>query len=489
MVSVLRLGLIVALLSGAWAQQVRLETDVKSGTFTIATLPATPFTGQMVIARDANPDCSTGGGANIVICRWTGSTWTMLAQTSVPVANLSSVPGTNGQLLFNNSGAVGAEDPVVSGPDAVGASPTKPPVQVSGIGADGFVHRFLLDNSGDLNVIFPTAQAVTVSGVATASNQTSGAQKTQIVDSSGNVIASTSNALNVSANITNSSLPVTGTFFQATQPVSIADGSQVTLGAKADAKNSATDTTAITIMQVMKEISFMTQNPATTPVTGTFFQATQPISCASGATCPTNSTLQAGSAIVGKVGIDQTTPGTTNAVSATNFPTTVDTNTGNASASTPRVVLASNQPAVTVAQSTAANLNATVVGTGTFAVQNTPQSSSGSASAGTAFFASALTTATTVKASAGNLWGGSLYNPNATTCFLQVFNAASGSVTLGTTTPIFSFAVPNGPATSNLPGLPVAWSNFGTAISVAATTTATGASTCATGMTVNLSYS
>jgi hypothetical protein len=52
--------------------------------------------------------------------------------------------------------------------------------------------------------------------------------------------------------------------------------------------------------------------------------------------------LSAGSAIIGKVGIDQTTPGTTNAVHATNFPTTVDTNSGNKSASTPRVVVATD---------------------------------------------------------------------------------------------------------------------------------------------------
>jgi hypothetical protein len=98
---------------------------------------------------------------------------------------------------------------------------------------------------------------------------------------------------------------VTGTFYQTTQPVSMAsaqvasgayasgsiasgaiasgaiaagalasgaavsgafaDGSLVTLGTKADAKNSATDTTAVTLMQVMKEISYMAQNPATTP--------------------------------------------------------------------------------------------------------------------------------------------------------------------------------------------------------------------------------
>lgn len=47
---------------------------------------------------------------------------------------------------------------------------------------------------------------------------------------------------------------------------SISDGAEVTLGSKADAKSTATDTTAITIMQVLKEISAMVQAPASTPV-------------------------------------------------------------------------------------------------------------------------------------------------------------------------------------------------------------------------------
>lgn len=57
--------------------------------------------------------------------------------------------------------------------------------------------------------------------------------------------------------------------------------------------------------------------------------------------------IAAGSSIIGKVGIDQTTPGTTNAVSETNLPTVVDTNSGNKSASTLRFVLATDQPALT----------------------------------------------------------------------------------------------------------------------------------------------
>lgn len=60
-----------------------------------------------------------------------------------------------------------------------------------------------------------------------------------------------------------------GTFaVQATE----ADGANTTLGAKADAKSTATDTTAITIMQVLKQISASVQAPPSQAVTnaGTF---------------------------------------------------------------------------------------------------------------------------------------------------------------------------------------------------------------------------
>jgi hypothetical protein len=52
----------------------------------------------------------------------------------------------------------------------------------------------------------------------------------------------------------------------------VADGANVVLGAKADAKSTATDTTAVTIMSVLKEISAMEQAPASRAVTnaGTF---------------------------------------------------------------------------------------------------------------------------------------------------------------------------------------------------------------------------
>ena len=124
--------------------------------------------------------------------------------------------------------------------------------------------------------------------------------------------------------------PVTGTFWQATQPVSGAltanagtnlntsalalesggnlAGINSLIGAKTDAKSTATDATSVSAMQVWKEISALEQAPAsravtnagtfavqaaesgtwtvtgaggTFPVTGTFWQATQPVSVAS----------------------------------------------------------------------------------------------------------------------------------------------------------------------------------------------------------------
>jgi hypothetical protein len=72
---------------------------------------------------------------------------------------------------------------------------------------------------------------------------------------------------------------------------SFADNSIATLGAKADAKSTATDTTSISAMSVWKQVSASVQ----ALVVGTV--------------------LAAGSALIGKVGIDQTTDGTTNKVS------------------------------------------------------------------------------------------------------------------------------------------------------------------------------
>ena len=122
----------------------------------------------------------------------------------------------------------------------------------------------------DGTVAMSGAVTATVSGVSTAAAQTDGSQKSKIVDGSGNVIGATSNALDV--NLKSGS--IANTSFAST----IADGANVTLGAKADNKSTATDTTAVSAISLLKEISYMEQNPASRIVTGTFWQTTQPVS-------------------------------------------------------------------------------------------------------------------------------------------------------------------------------------------------------------------
>lgn len=98
----------------------------------------------------------------------------------------------------------------------------------------------------------------------------------------------------------------------------------------------------------------------TTKVIGTInIAAAQTIATVTAVTAITNA-LPAGANLLGKVGIDQTTPGTTNAVFATNFPTTVDTNSGNKSASTIRIVLATDQPNFTTPLNVALAANQSV---------------------------------------------------------------------------------------------------------------------------------
>lgn len=86
-------------------------------------------------------------------------------------------------------------------------------------------------------------------------------------------------------------------------------------------------------------------------------------------------------------------------------------------------------------------------------------------------------TAVAIKASSGRVYGYSLFNPSIATVFIQFFNVAAASVTVGTTTPLFVVAVPAGGAVNVLAALPI---TFSAAFSMAATTTATGSTAPAT---------
>lgn len=106
------------------------------------------------------------------------------------------------------------------------------------------------------------------------------------------------------------------------------------------------------------------------------------------------------------------------------------------------------------------------------------------------FLNAAVTTAVNVKTAPGSMYGFVLMNTGAATCFLQIFNTTAANVTLGTTVPVLSIPVSVNSAT--VPGITaLSLSNspmpFNVAMSVAATTSATGGGTCAA-MVVNILF-
>jgi hypothetical protein len=186
--------------------------------------------------------------------------------------------------------------------------------------------------------------------------------------------------------------------------------------------------------------------------------------------------------------------------------TTTDTNSGVKSAGTQRVVLATDQPqltnalkvdgsAVTQPVSVAAVVHVddnsgslTVdapVGTPVFSTP-TP-STTGGWSKITAL--AQTTTKKAVKASAGTFGGYYAFNPNTAATYIQVFDVASASVTLGSTAPDMVFCIPgnaSGGAAANLEftnGV-----NMATAITLACTTTATGSTAPSTGLDLTLFF-
>lgn len=94
-------------------------------------------------------------------------------------------------------------------------------------------------------------------------------------------------------------------------------------------------------------------------------------------------------------------------------------------------------------------------------------------------------TAVAVKASAGRIYGYHLYNSNITTAFVQVYNVAQVGVTVGTTTPNTTYALPPNSGVDMMFDIPITYS---TAITIAATTTITGGTAPTTGLLTNFYY-
>jgi hypothetical protein len=239
-----------------------------------------------------------------------------------------------------------------------------------------------VSGSGVLNVAASSLPLPT--GAATSANQTNGSQKTQVVDGSGNVIGSTSNALDVQ--IKNSSIAATqsgtwnindisGTISLPTGAATYAaqtNGTQKNQIVGSGGNIANVDIVSGTLLGT--EYGIVTN----TVVHGHYISGGggyADLKCtasgvllvdASGTTVPVSGTvaatqsgtwnvgLNAGSNLVGKIGIDQTTPGTTNAVSLAQIgSTTMATGNGVVGTGVQRVAIASDNTAfgVNAAQS------------------------------------------------------------------------------------------------------------------------------------------
>ena len=171
-------------------------------------------------------------------------------------------PGSSNASVGTNNAAIPTSSTLVGGSDGTTLRPIK-------TDATGIVQAAVTSS------VLPT-------GAATSANQTSGSQKTQISDSSGNAV--TIRHLN--------DQPVNGDW--GLETISVTHGLSTLGNQYIDVKvNSSTNAMLVDA------------SSATVTVTGTV-AATQSGTWGVG--------LNAGSNIVGKVGIDQTTPGTTNGV-------------------------------------------------------------------------------------------------------------------------------------------------------------------------------
>ena len=134
-----------------------------------------------------------------------------------------------------------------------------------------------LDTPLNVHDASPASQAVTNVGTfavqeATLDGAISGG-KVKVSAAAGDVIVEVSDGTNVIGTVTHP-VQIAGpvTISSGTVAATIADGADVTLGAKADAKSTATDTTPVSVVSILKEISAMEQAPASRAVTnaGTF---------------------------------------------------------------------------------------------------------------------------------------------------------------------------------------------------------------------------
>lgn len=284
------------------------RTSVEITESAAATSGGTPFLLNVhTLAASTHNPCNftARGTANGIRCDAVTGSLSALGAANINSTQINgvSVTGTPavGQIPIATSATTSAwADPVTSGNQAavttqtITATGALTGVTVTGIGTvlvtisgtyAGVAFNFEGTPDGTFSPAFPVnASQLDAASIVSASG-TLGANATRswLVDAAGftkirvNATAYTSGTANITitpvyhqfvpwtnANITN--IPhVVADSLAGNVAVTKADGSDVTLGAKADAKSTATDTTAITVMQVLKEISAMAQAPAALP--------------------------------------------------------------------------------------------------------------------------------------------------------------------------------------------------------------------------------
>lgn len=185
----------------------------------------------------------------------------------------------------------------------------------------------------------------------------------------------------------------------------------------------------------------------------------------------TNTSVSSSSLTLFNIYLDSSAVGgadATSTVTATNFPATVDTNTGASSASTLRIVSASNDPVVTT-------LASAIIPIGLLS----------------SYSSNAFTnTLVPIKPTPGAIDWIDVHNPdtNGNNAYVQCFDLAVGSVTLGTTPPKFSFFIPAGGGKFIPFPYGLDQSSFQTAITCAATTTYGGLTAPLSPLEINLLF-
>lgn len=264
---------------------------------------------------------------------------------------------------------------------------------------------------------------------------------------------------NAGTNLNTSALALDATLTGGTQQTKLTDGTNVATVKAASTAAVAADKAVVVAVSPNNTIPVSLASAPTTAVTGTFWQTTQPVSLA------TNTpTLQSGSTTA----VTQAT--------GTNLHTVVDSGTITTVSTVTAVTGITNALPAGTNLMGKVGIDQTTPGT-TNAVVDTPVTSGGLL----IVTGSVGATATAIKASAGQLYGYHLFNTTAAVAYVQIFNVASGSVTVGTTAPTMSVGIPASG------GVTVNWDKgiaFGTAISFACTTTRTGS----TGATCDVNF-